>query len=51
LINEVGSSSAGYIEDPNHVVATGWGNLVGTLVATPSGIQINWANGTAWVKP
>jgi hypothetical protein len=50
--NEFGDMSAGYIQDSGDVVATGWGNLVGTLVATADGgVQINWANGTAWKKP
>ena len=40
------------MQDSTHVVATGWGNLVGTLVATANGgVQISWANGTAWTKP
>jgi glucose/arabinose dehydrogenase len=50
--NEVGSTSPGSIQDTGHVIATGWGNLIGTLVATAGGqIEIDWANGTAWVKP
>ena len=48
FINENGGSSAGYIQDNSHVVATGWGNLVGTLVPTALGAQINWSNGTSW---
>jgi parallel beta-helix repeat protein len=52
FINENGASSPGFIQDTTHVVATGWGNLVGTLVAITGGqIEINWSNGTAWVKP
>jgi hypothetical protein len=52
FINENGQSSPGSIQDTTHVVATGWGNLVGTLVAIAGGqIEINWANGTAWAKP
>ena len=53
FINEFGGISAGYIQDSSHVVATGWGNLVGTLVPTAQGVRINWANGTAWdqVRP
>ena len=51
FINEYGGSSAGYIQDNGHVVATDWGNLVGTLVPTALGIQIDWANGSAWVQP
>ena len=48
FINEFGDSSPGFISDVNHVVATGWGNLVGTLVPTFDGYQIAWANGTNW---
>jgi hypothetical protein len=48
FINEFGNASPGYLADVNHVVATGWGNLVGTLVPTFEGFRINWANGTAW---
>jgi hypothetical protein len=48
FINENGQSSPGYIADVNHVVATGWGNLVGTLTPTFEGWRINWANGTTW---
>lgn len=53
FINEFGGTSAGYIQDNSHVVATGWGNLVGTLVQTAQGVRINWSNGTAWdqVRP
>jgi titin len=52
FINEAGESSAGLIQDATHIVATGWGNLAGTLVALTNGqIEIQWANGTAWVKP
>jgi hypothetical protein len=52
FINENGASSPGYIQDTTHVVATGWGNLVGTLVVIPNGqIEINWSNGTSWAKP
>jgi hypothetical protein len=50
--NEFGSTSPGSIQDLSHVVATGWGNLVGTLVAIPNNqIAINWSNGTSWTKP
>jgi hypothetical protein len=48
FINEFGGTSAGYFQDNSHVVATGWGNLVGTLVPTALGIQIDWSNGTSW---
>jgi subtilase family serine protease len=51
LINEFGATASGLIQDASHIVATGWGNLVGTLVSVAGGqIQINWSNGTAWVK-
>ena len=33
------------------MVATAWGNLVGTLVTTADGMQIDWANGTRWEQP
>src|SRR5213079_1220299 len=48
FINELGGSSAGYIRDNSHVVATSWGNLVGTLVPTVLGARINWSNGSSW---
>jgi hypothetical protein len=34
----------------SQVVAAGWGDLVGTLVSTPTGIAINWANGSTWAQ-
>src|SRR5262249_3067296 len=46
--NERGDSSPGTFLSATQVLATGWGNLVGTLSATFDGFQINWANGTAW---
>ena len=46
--NERGDTSPGYLADATHVVATGWGGLVGTVSATFDGFRINWANGTAW---
>jgi hypothetical protein len=48
FINESGDTSAGYVQDSSHVVATGWGNLVGTLVPTALGAEIDWSNGTSW---
>jgi len=48
FINENGAVSAGYIRDNSHVVATSWGNLLGTLVPTALGVRIEWSNGTAW---
>ena len=46
--NENGSVSGGYFVDLWHVVASGWGNLVGTIVGTPGAYTIYWANGTVW---
>ena len=46
--NEKGETSAGYLADATHVVATGWGDLVGTVSATLDGFRISWANGAAW---
>jgi hypothetical protein len=47
--NEKGSVSYGYFENLNRqVVATGWGNLVGTIVPTSFGERIVWGNGTEW---
>ena len=46
--NERGDTSPGYLADATHVVATGWGDLVGTVSATFDGFRISWANGTAW---
>jgi hypothetical protein len=49
--NEAGNSSPGTFLSSTQVVATGWGNLVGTLVPTADGMRIAWANGTAWDQP
>jgi hypothetical protein len=49
--NENGNSSPGMFLSSTRVVATGWGNLVGTLSATFGWFRINWANGTAWDMP
>ena len=48
--NEYGATSAGYIRDSSHVVATDWGNMVGTLEATANGaVEIDWGQwNTAW---
>ena len=37
--------------EPTQVVATAWGDLVGTVVTTAAGMQIDWANGTRWEQP
>ena len=43
--NDYGATSAGYIRDSSHVVATDWGNSVGTLAATSNGaVQITWSD-------
>jgi Calx-beta domain len=46
FINENGNSSAGQFLSPSRVQATGWGGLSGTL----NNGNIDWANGTTWVK-
>jgi hypothetical protein len=51
FINEFGATSAGYVLDGSHVVATGWGDLGGTLVPTALGIRIDWSNGSSWEEP
>ena len=51
FINENGGTSPGYVQDLVHVVATGWGDLVGTVVATFQGFEIDWANGSVWAMP
>ncbi|MFN0050877.1 MAG: beta strand repeat-containing protein, partial [Planctomycetales bacterium] len=44
--NRQGQRSAGQFVSQNQVVATDWGNMVGTI----QGGTIQWANGTAWAK-
>ena len=46
FINEHGSVAAGVVVDQTQVVATGWGNLSGTIDAATR--RILWDNGTAW---
>ena len=48
FINERGERSAGYFKDGGTVVATGWGNLHGSLVEEAT--RINWANNTWWTR-
>jgi len=50
FLNEYGDWSAGYFTGSGQVEATDWGGLVGNLVPGPTGLQIQWANGTVWVK-
>jgi hypothetical protein len=46
FVNEHGGSSVGHFLSSTQVVATGWGNLVGTI----SGDDIVWANGAIWTR-
>jgi hypothetical protein len=48
FINERGDRSPGHVKDGNAVIATGWGNLQGTLAEEST--RINWANGTWWSR-
>lgn len=48
LVNRVGQTSPGHFLDFQHITATGWGNIVGTLHDD----SIEWSNGTVWtVQP
>ncbi|HTI52120.1 MAG TPA: hypothetical protein VL475_14255, partial [Planctomycetaceae bacterium] len=44
FLNRAGGKSAGRFIDPTHVLATDWGNIVGTLQSD----GIHWSNGTFW---
>jgi hypothetical protein len=46
FINERGERSPGYLMSNGQVVATGWGNLVGTL--SHNNTRITWSNGSTW---
>ncbi len=48
LTNENGDASTGRVEEKEKIVAPGWQNVTGTL--NPSGIQIDWSNGTYWER-
>jgi RHS repeat-associated protein len=48
FVNENGTSSAGYFQDANTVVASDWGNLVGHLDQVAG--EIHWDNGSAWTR-
>jgi hypothetical protein len=48
LTNESGDASTGRVEEKGKIVALGWQNITGTL--NPSGIQIDWSNGTYWER-
>jgi hypothetical protein len=46
FVNEHGGASQGTLVDSTHVVATGWGNLTGTI--DPATRRIVWANASVW---
>lgn len=48
LTNENGDASTGRVNDKGKIVAPGWQNVTGTL--NPTGIQIDWSNGTYWER-
>jgi poly(beta-D-mannuronate) lyase len=48
LTNENGDASTGRVEEKGKLVAPGWQNVTGSL--NPSGIQIDWSNGTYWER-
>jgi len=48
LANENGDSSTGRVAEDRVIVAPGWRNVAGLL--TPNGLQIDWSNGTYWLR-
>jgi len=48
LTNENGDASTGRVDDKGKIIAPGWQNVTGTL--NPTGIQIDWSNGTYWER-
>jgi poly(beta-D-mannuronate) lyase len=48
LANENGDSSTGRVVEDRVIVAPGWQNVAGLL--TPNGLQIDWSNGTYWLR-
>jgi hypothetical protein len=48
LTNENGDASTGRVDEKGKIIAPGWRNVTGTL--NPSGIQIDWSNGTYWER-
>ncbi len=48
LDNGLGSVSIGYPQGPKGIVAPGWESVTGTL--SPDGSQIDWTNGTFWLR-
>ena len=48
--NQYNQTSAGYFINPSQVLATSWGNLVGTLSGNSGQYTIQWSDGTAWLQ-
>ncbi len=48
LDNGLGDASIGRLQGPKTIVAPGWQSVTGTL--TPDGTQIDWTNGTYWLR-
>ena len=48
LTNENGDASTGKVDEKGRIIAPGWQNVTGTL--NPTGIQIDWSNGTYWER-
>jgi hypothetical protein len=48
LANENGDSSTGRVFQDRILIAPGWQNVAGLL--TPNGMQIDWSNGTYWLR-
>jgi hypothetical protein len=48
--NEHGSVAEGILLSPTRVLASGWGNLIGTLERTSQAVRILWDNGTVWER-
>ena len=48
LTNENGDASTGKVDEKGKIIAPGWQNVTGTL--NPTGIQIDWSNGTYWER-
>ncbi len=48
LTNENGDASTGRVDENGKITAPGWQDVSGTL--NPTGIQIDWTNGTYWER-
>ena len=48
LDNGLGDASIGRLQGPRAIVAPGWQSVTGTL--SPDGSQIDWTNGTYWLR-